>query len=219
MDDRHVGAGAIQLQCGIGRRVAAADDDDALAVVRMSLTVVVVDVRQILSRNAQHVRAIVVADRQDDRPAVANAANAALRAGFNGKRSYPTRPTCPTCPTCPLILFPLDRQDLLFECDLQIVGVDDSAVVAKRLSAGRLVVWGHEWQPANLQQFRRREEDHLRRKAIDRIDEHPLLEDLVVEAVTFCGDGGGEARRSRANNEKVANGHVFYCRLLIAVSR
>ena len=53
VDDGDVRAGAEHLERRLGGRVAAADDDDALAVVRMRLAVVVVHVRQILARDAK----------------------------------------------------------------------------------------------------------------------------------------------------------------------
>ena len=77
--------------------------------------------------------------------------------------------------------------------DLQVVGVDDPPVVAQRLGARRLLVRRDERQPADLEQLRRREEHHLRRKSVDGVDEHALLEHLVIETALLGGDGGGQA--------------------------
>ena len=66
MDERHVRAAAEQLERRFSRRVLPAHHDDPLAVVRMGVVVIVRDVRQLLAGDAQVIRAIVVADGEDD---------------------------------------------------------------------------------------------------------------------------------------------------------
>src|SRR5207237_8649353 len=63
-------------------------------------------------------------------------------------------------------------------------------------------------QPADLEKLRRGEEDHLRRKAVDRIDEDALLEHLVVEAALLAGNGGRQPRGPGADDDDVANRHT-----------
>ena len=203
MNERHVRAGAEQLQRPFGRRVAAADDHDAPSIVRMRLAVIVMDVRQILARHVQQVRRVVVADREDDVARVTDAADAARRARFDGKdgRRLSGR-------FAAWMQLALDGEHRLLERDLQIERLDDLAVVLQRLGARRLVVRRHERQPADLEQLGRREEHHLRRKIEDGIDEHALLDHLVVEPTLLGGDGGGQPRRSGADDEEITNGHT-----------
>ena len=105
MHDRDVRAGAIHLERRFGRRVAAADDDDALAVVGMRLAVIVVDVRQILAGHADHHRMIVVPDRHDDVAARDARADAARRSRLDREHVLDlVRPALPTsCPSCLLL--------------------------------------------------------------------------------------------------------------------
>ena len=169
----------------------------------MRLAVVVVDVRQILARHVQQVRRVVVADREDDVPGVPDAADSARRARLDGKHRrrlggrFAAR-----------LQLALDREHRLLERDLQVERLDDLAVVLQRFGARRLLERRDERQPADLEQLGRREEHHLRRKIEDRIDEHALLDHLVVEPTLLGGDGGGEPRRSRADDEEIANGHL-----------
>ena len=87
----------------------------------------------------------------------------------------------------------MNRQDLFFEGDLQIVAVDDLAVVLQRLGPRRLLVRRNERQAADFEQLGRGEKDHLRRKPVDRVDEDALLEHLIIEAALFRGDCGGQS--------------------------
>ena len=60
-----------------------------------------------------------------------------------------------------------DRHDRLAHRDLQVVAIDHLAVVAQRLGPRGLLVRRHERQPSNLEELRRREEDHLGRETED----------------------------------------------------
>ncbi len=66
MDQQHAGSAPVQVERRLGSRVLAADDDDPPAVVRVRLTVIVRDVRQILARNADEIRHVVRPGRHDD---------------------------------------------------------------------------------------------------------------------------------------------------------
>ena len=70
-------AGAEDLQRGFSGGIAAADDDDALAVVGVRFLVVVMDVREILAGHVQQIRKIVVARRQHDVARMTGASHAA----------------------------------------------------------------------------------------------------------------------------------------------
>ncbi len=200
MHQRDVRARAMQLQRRLRRRIAPADDDDALAVVRMRLAVIVAHVRQILARHAQEHRMIVVADRQSDMASEPDAADAERRARLEREQR----------PFRLVVGLARNRQHLLFERDLQVEDVDDLAVIAERLGARRLVVRRHERQAADLEQLRRGEEHHLRREVVNRVHERALLDHLVIEAVLLGGDGGRQAGRAGADDEEVADRHDLH---------
>ncbi len=105
----------------------------------------------------------------------------------------------------------LHVDDLLAELDCQLVGVDDAAVVAQRFEARRFFKGRDERQPANLEQLRRGEEDHVDRKPVDGIDEDALLEDRVIEPGLLRGDRRGKSRGSGADDRDIPNLH---CRLV-----
>ena len=100
-----------------------------------------------------------------------------------------------------------DRQHFLFERDLKVESVDHFAVVAERLGPRRLLVGRHERQTADLQQLGRREEHHLRREVVNRIDERALLDDLIVEAALPGRNGRRQAARARADDHQIARQH------------
>jgi hypothetical protein len=106
------------------------------------------------------------------------------------------------------IVFAIDRDDLLFIRDLQIEFIGDLAVIRQRFGARRLVVRRGQRDAADLEQLRRREEDHLGGKAKDRVDQHALLEHLVVQIALLARDGGGQARWAGADDDDVANRHI-----------
>ncbi len=115
----------MHLERRLGGRVAAADDDDALAIVDVWLAVVVMDVRQLLARDAEQIRMVEIADRKHDVPRMPDSADAISRLCRHGEDV--------------VAVLALDRQDLLAERNLQIVGIHDFAVVAERFAPGRLV--------------------------------------------------------------------------------
>ena len=90
---------------------------------------------------------------------------------------------------------------------LQIESVDHFAVVAERLGPRRLLVGRHERQTADLQQLGRREEHHLRREVVNRIDERALLDDLIVEAALPGRNRCRQAARARAYDDEIARRH------------
>ena len=67
------------------RRVAPADDHDALAIVGVRLVVVMVHVRKILTRHANHDGMVVVADGHDDVAGVTNASDPTRRSRLDHK--------------------------------------------------------------------------------------------------------------------------------------
>ena len=205
MHERHVRSRPVQLQRGFRRRVAAADDDDVLPVEAVRLVVVVRHVRKVLARHADEVRMIEVADREDDVAAVTNPANAFVGSRFDVEDRCPRLPRVARSAACAEA--GIDVHHLLAELDLQFVGVDDAAVVAQRFDPRRLFKWRHERQPADLEQLRRREEHHVDRESIDRIDEHALFDNRVVEPDTLGRNAGGQPGRAGAHDGDVANLH------------
>src|SRR5688572_9435085 len=96
-----------------------------------------VDVREILAMQVQRVGQIVIPSREDNGSSITNPAHSAARLRFKRERRlFFLTPSCPSCPSWPLSLY---REHLFVECHLQIEGVDDAAVVAKRLGAGRFL--------------------------------------------------------------------------------
>ena len=45
-----------------------------------------------------------------------------------------------------------------------------------------------DWRLANFEELWRCEEHHLRREPINRVDQDPLLDDLIVEAAPLRGN-------------------------------
>ena len=92
---------------------------------------------------------------------------------------------------------------------LQLERVDDLPVVLKGFGTRRLVVRRRQRQAADLEQLGRGEKHHVDGEPHDGIDERALLEDEVIETEMLCGNGGGEPRRAGADDDDVANGHIW----------
>ncbi len=206
MDERNVRSTAAQLERRLGRRVLAANHHDTLPVIRVAVVVVVVHVRQLFPRNVDHVRQVVVAGRQHNRPRVAN--TPCLRAnpvwspaGFRGRMRCPGRDGEDIIPVT------LDGKHLLMRRDLKAVDVDDPAIVAERFQTRRFVVRRDERQAAHFEQLRRGEKHHMDRKVEDGVDEHAPLDDHIVEASLFGGNGRGQPRGASSNDQNVTDRH------------
>ena len=180
----------VEVEGRLGRGVLAADHDHRLAVELVRLRVVMGDVRQFLARYAELVGMIVAAAGDDHGPGAPR-----LHAAGVVRRS--------------------NREDIIVpapngshrvaEVDGKVVGVDDAPVVAQRLVARRLPVRRDERQAADLQQIRRREEDHLAREMEQRVDQHALLEGAKVETGALGGDGGGQTGRPGADDDEIVD--------------
>ena len=75
----------------------------------------------------------------------------------------------------------------------QIERINDPAVVLQRLGTRRLLERRDERQAADFEELRGGEEHHLRREAIDRIHQHALLDDVIIETAVFGGNSSGQA--------------------------
>ena len=106
------------------------------------------------------------------------------------------------------VMLALDLDNLFVKRDLESISIDHAAVVPQRFKTRWLVVGRHERQTANLQQLRRGEKHHVGREIEDRVDEHALLDEHVIETLLLGGNGGGEAGGPRADDQDVADGHV-----------
>ena len=185
MHERHARTVSEQIERGFGRRVLAPDDDDVLAEEGVRFRVVVGHVRQVLARDPEAIRDVIRAGGDDDACAArrmrASIAWGVRLDGEEGRAAVALRP---------------DGGNRFVERDLEPERIGDAAVVAQRLLARRLVVRADERHPANLQQLRRREEDHVRRVVQERVDERGLLDHEVVEPRLLRRDGGREAGRA-----------------------
>lgn len=88
-----------------------------------------------------------------------------------------------------------------------VVGVHHLAVVAQRLHPRRLLIGRRQGQVANLEQFRRGEEHHVGRKAVDGIQVRALLDYQRIEPELACRDGRRQPRRARPHNEHISQRH------------
>ena len=79
MDERDIRARAIHLERGFGGGVSAAYHHDPLSIVRMWLTVIVMDVRETFTWHVQQIRTIVVTDSKQDIPGIPNPTHTARR--------------------------------------------------------------------------------------------------------------------------------------------
>src|SRR5262245_10258845 len=138
----------------------------------MGLGVVMVNVRQIFTRNIQQVRMIVIADREDDVASVTDPPDSARRLRFNGKER----------PSGRLVWLRAYTYDSFFENNPKIESVHHLSVVLQRLCTRWFVERRDERNAANLQKLRCGEKHHLRREVINRVDQRPLFEDLVVQS-------------------------------------
>ena len=85
-----------------------------------------------------------------------------------------------------------DIDDLFAEVDRQPIGIDHPPVIAKRLDASRFFERRDERQPANLQELWSGAEHHVDGKLEDRIDQHALFDNGVIESGLLRGDAGGQ---------------------------
>lgn len=183
------GAGPAQLERRDRRGVLAAHHHDVLPVVGVGLVVVVEDVGQRFAGNAEAVGVVVVARADRDVAGLEELAPVP-RVDPHRERVAAAREGC----------------DRAAQAQFQAERVRDTPVVAQRLPLRRLLVGRHERQAADLEQLRGREERHGAREVEDRVDQHALLEDLVVEARLLRRDRGGQARGAGADHQQVLHG-------------
>ena len=147
MHQRDARAVPPQIERRNGGGVLAPDHQHVGVVVRMRLAVVVRDLGQILAGNAELVRQIVIAGRNDhlSRAVVMRAASA-----VGGRDAE-----------IPVLAH--DGLDPLVLANVERVVLGDLAVVLQRFLARGLLLGGGERNVADLQQFRRGEKHHVRR--------------------------------------------------------
>ena len=147
--------------------------------------------RQILTWDSEIVRVVVVPDRKHNGACLPGPPRSLRVQGRHHEH----------------LLLAFDLDNLLVKRNLERVRVDDATVVPQRLELRRFIVGRHERQAANLEQFRRGEKNHVRRKFEDPVDEDALLDERVVETLLLGGNGGGEAGWPCADDQYVADGH------------
>src|SRR5438876_10307815 len=175
IDDRRARPRAKQLQRGFDRGVFAADHDNVETVGEVRFVEVVVDVRQVFTRDAELVDVVEVAGREDQ--------------------------LVPRDRLAPETRFDFSRTDE-FGVGLHADPLDpgDAAIVFQRLFAGRLLTGRHEWVIADLEALRRRKERHLDRVPHDRIRERARVDDEGIDATALGGNGARQADRPGARD-------------------
>ncbi len=188
MHQGHGCSRAAQLERGDRGRVLAPDDHDRAAVPGVGLVVVVGHVREVFAGHPEAVRVVIVAGGEHHAPRQPRALARPRGSSANREARGLAR----------------DRLHLFAESDPQPIGVGHAAVVAQRFPLRRLLVGRDERQAADLQEVGSGEERHRPRKVEDRVDEHAFLDDLVVETRAVRGDGHGQARRPRPDDQQIA---------------
>lgn len=161
IDDGYLGAYPLAFERGIDGRIAAADDDDLHAGVRMCLLEIMGDMRKILARDAQEVRIIEIAGRNDNMPAAVSErfSAAGLRMQLEGA-----------------VLILGDILDLFIGADAEPILLRHSAVIDERFVTVRLLIRGRERDAADFQQFRGAEELEMGRITVDGMYDALLLD-------------------------------------------
>src|SRR5689334_13528552 len=90
----------------------------------------------------------------------------------------------------------------------------DVSVIFQRFLASRLLVGGGEWNIADLKQFRRGEENHIRRIVVDGIYKTPFLNDERLKSQPLYFNRTGQAGGSSAHDQHISPGFGAGMRLL-----
>ena len=179
---------APQIERSFGGGILAAHDDDVVIEIRMRFAIVMEDLGQVLTRNADLVGQIVIAGRDNDLP------GAIIKDVPLPISSHHVK----------IAIFAVDGFDPLVLTNLQIVMLGCAAIIFERLQAGRLHQRTGEWDVADFEQLRRREKRHVRRIVKDRIDQAAFVEDECLESGFLGFDCAGESRRAGPYNEDVS---------------
>src|SRR5207342_2515227 len=91
----------------------------------------------------------------------------------------------------------VESVDAVVERQRDLLARRDAAVVLERVLTRRLVVLYGKGIAADLDQVGRREELHVRRIAVDGVDQRALVEDPDAQAAAADFNGAGEADRPR----------------------
>ncbi len=89
--------------------------------------------------------------------------------------------------------------------EVELLG--DAPVVPQRLDSGRLLVGRHQRHAPDLEQFRRREKRHVHRELINRVHQHALFEDRVVQSRLPRGNRRRQPRGAGADDDEIAHRH------------
>ena len=191
MNHGDVRAGAIQVQRRFRGRIFAANDDDISPPKRMRLGVVVRNVRQIFAGNAEAIGQVVVAGCDGN-----------LLGGELRRDSLLIPRVHDKMPVAAL-----DALDAMAQAQIQVVVLDALAVILQGLGARGFLGGAGQRQVADLQQFRRREKDHVHRIVVEGIAEAALVDHQRPHAGAFGFDGAGQAGGAGADANQIVGAH------------
>ena len=212
MHQGDAGAGAEEIERGLGGGVFRADDDDLLIPVGMRVGEVVRDVRQIFAGNAQAVGQVVVAGGDDDLASAIFASHTLTRF-LPGSQALP-RAKFGSCLAGGQLIRGVDDESAvaavdaahaLVEARFDAVVLDGAAIVFQGLGAGGLASRGGHGEVANLHALGRGEEEHVGRIVVERVAEASLVDDQGAQAGALDLNGAGEAGRAGADADDVVD--------------
>ena len=182
----HARAGTHQVDCGFDGRVAAAHHERVTLKGFMPLAIVVRDVRQLLTTDAESARCVEVARRDHDRTG--------------------TRHPCPVGPA----RVEHEQRAIAFDTLHCFVGPHrepglhhDAPVVVHGIAARRLLARDHEREARERDLLRRREEGDIRRVGHDRAHHTRSIEDLRHEAFARRRHADRESAGTRSDHGEV----------------
>ncbi len=206
MHQRNASAVAIEIQSGFRGGIFSADDHDVLPPEGMRLGVVVRDVRQVFAGCAEAIGQVVVSGGHDQ---LARGVDFFMRqkrrdshallaldnwiivrgagAGVHAKISVAA----------------LNAGDRFAQTQLEVVVLHAFAVILERFDARGLFRRAHEGQIADLEQFRRGEENHVHRVAVERIAQHAFINDQRPKTRALGLNRAGQAGGTGANADHV----------------
>ena len=188
MNERDARPGPIQLQGGFRPRVPGADHDDVAIAMPVRFREIVRHLGEVLAGNVQRIGVVVVAEREHQLPsAVAAPLAARLRYGADLEATVAGR----------------EAHGLLVLSHPQPEGLHDAPVVHQSLGPVGLGALADEGEAGDLEQLRRREEDHLAGESLDRVDDAALLDHDVAVAGAMQTRGAGETGGASADHDDV----------------
>ena len=90
--------------------------------------------------------------------------------------------------------------------NIELVGRDDFPVILEPFVSRGFFAVGNQRHTANLEQFRRRKEDHLSREVQNGVRDATLFQHGVLQLMLFRFNRARQPRRARAYDDNVEGG-------------